>query len=81
MAKLASISTYSIARLERGESIYPGTLGKVRAVLEQAGVMFIDADESGALRADVRDRYSRGNRHAPLDAGQHQDADVDPAQA
>lgn len=47
LAKLADVSPNTIARLERGESMNPRTLVKVRGVLETAGVVIIDADGDG----------------------------------
>ncbi|RAU22474.1 transcriptional regulator [Paramagnetospirillum kuznetsovii] len=61
LAKMANVSPNTIARLERGESMNPRTLVKVRTVLEDAGVMFIDADEVGGVGVRVK-----GERNAAL---------------
>lgn len=47
LAQLAKVSPNTIARLERGETLYARTLDTIRAALEVAGVMIIDADENG----------------------------------
>ena len=47
LAKLADVSPNTIAGLERGESMNSRTLMKVRAALETAGVVIIDADGEG----------------------------------
>ena len=46
-AALAAVSPNTIARLERGETLYPRTVAAIRAALEAAGVEFIDANGSG----------------------------------
>jgi transcriptional regulator with XRE-family HTH domain len=48
LAELANVSPNTIARLERGESLYPRTLDSVRAALEAAGVEFIEENGGGA---------------------------------
>jgi transcriptional regulator with XRE-family HTH domain len=48
LAKLANVSTDTIARLERGESLKDRTLADIRAALEAAGVEFIPENGSGA---------------------------------
>jgi len=54
LAKLANVSPNTVARLERGESMNPRTLVKIRGVLEQAGVEFIDADDVGGVGVRMR---------------------------
>jgi len=44
---MAEVSPNTIARLERGESLYPRTLAAIRAALEAAGVEFIDEGGPG----------------------------------
>ena len=47
VADLAQVSPNTIARLERGERLYPRTVEAIRAALEAAGVEFLEA-EGGA---------------------------------
>ncbi len=47
-AAMAEVSPNTIARLERGESLYPRTLDAIRAALEAAGVEFIAENGGGA---------------------------------
>lgn len=47
LAAAADVSTNTIARLERGEALYPRTVASIRAALEQAGVEFTNGDEPG----------------------------------
>nr|WP_206072605.1 transcriptional regulator [Magnetospirillum sp. ME-1] len=54
LAQLAKVSPNTIARLERGETLYARTLDTIRATLEAAGVMIIDADENGGDGVRVR---------------------------
>jgi transcriptional regulator with XRE-family HTH domain len=44
---MASVSPNTIARLERGDTLYPRTLAAIRAALEAAGVEFIDENGGG----------------------------------
>lgn len=48
LAKAAAVSPDTIARLERGETLYPRTLAAIRAALEAAGVEFIAENGGGA---------------------------------
>jgi transcriptional regulator with XRE-family HTH domain len=48
LAARAKVSPDTIARLERGESLYPRTVDAVRAALEAAGVEFIAENGGGA---------------------------------
>lgn len=48
LAVAAAVSPDTIARLERGESLYPRTLAAIRAALEAAGVAFIAENGGGA---------------------------------
>lgn len=48
LAELAQVSTNTITRLERGESLYPRTVEAIRAALEAAGVEFIAENGGGA---------------------------------
>ena len=55
LANAAKVSPNTIARLERGEELRPATLAAIRAALEEAGVVLLDANEGGPgvrLRAD-----------------------------
>ncbi|MGN6448587.1 MAG: helix-turn-helix domain-containing protein [Brucella intermedia] len=46
LAKIAEVSTETIVRLEKGETLRPATLERIRNVLEEAGIVFI-AEEGG----------------------------------
>jgi transcriptional regulator with XRE-family HTH domain len=48
IAALAEVSPNTIARLERGETLYPRTLAAIRSALETAGVEFIAENGGGA---------------------------------
>ena len=48
LAKLASVSPDTVARLERGEELRPSTIAALRAALEAAGVEFIPENGGGA---------------------------------
>lgn len=48
LAKLASVSPDTVARLERGETIRDTTTDAIRTALEQAGVEFIAENGGGA---------------------------------
>jgi transcriptional regulator with XRE-family HTH domain len=47
LAAAAGVSPDTIARLERGESLYPRTVQAIRAALESAGVEFIQENGGG----------------------------------
>lgn len=47
LAAAAKVSPNTIARLERGETLYPRTLGAIQAALEAAGVEFIPENGGG----------------------------------
>ena len=47
VAALAQVSPNTVARLERGEALYPRTVDAIRAALERAGVEFTDGDAPG----------------------------------
>lgn len=46
LAKAAEVSTETIVRLEKGETLRPATLERIRNVLEEAGIVFI-SEEGG----------------------------------
>ncbi len=48
LATAANVSTNTITRLERGETLYPRTVDAIRAALEAAGVEFIQENGGGA---------------------------------
>ncbi|KAA8383966.1 transcriptional regulator [Acetobacter tropicalis] len=48
LAALAEVSTNTITRLERGETLYPRTVEAIRSALETAGVQFIPENGGGA---------------------------------
>jgi transcriptional regulator with XRE-family HTH domain len=47
LASAAKVSPDTIARLERGESLYPRTLDTIRGAFEAAGVIFIEQNGGG----------------------------------
>ena len=47
LAELAQVSPNTIARLERGETLYPRTADAIRSALESAGVEFIAENGGG----------------------------------
>jgi len=47
LAAAAKVSPNTVARLERGETLNPRTLGAIRAALEAAGVEFIPQNGGG----------------------------------
>ena len=47
LAAAAEVSPNTVARLERGEELRSGTIAAIRAALEEAGVVFIDANGGG----------------------------------
>lgn len=55
LAKAASVSPDTVARLERGETMRPATISAIRTALEAAGVVFLPENGNGpgvALRKD-----------------------------
>ncbi|ROQ01133.1 helix-turn-helix protein [Stella humosa] len=48
LAAAAAVSPDTIARLERGETLYPRTIAAIRNALEAAGVEFIAENGGGA---------------------------------
>jgi transcriptional regulator with XRE-family HTH domain len=46
-ADLGGVSHDTITRIEAGETLKPSTIEKVRAALEDAGVVFIDGEGGG----------------------------------
>ena len=57
LAAAAKVSPNTIARLERGETLNPRTLGAIRTALEAAGVEFIPENGGGV---GVRLKAKRG---------------------
>ena len=56
LAAAAAVSTNTIARHERGETLYPRTVQTIRAALEAAGVTFPSGEEPGVkLRRQAGD--------------------------
>ena len=47
LAKIASVSPDTVARLERGETIREKTAAAIRTALEQAGVVFLPENGNG----------------------------------
>ena len=54
LSALAQVSTNTVTRLERGDGLYPRTAAAIRAVLEEAGVQFIDEDDVGGPGVRLR---------------------------
>jgi transcriptional regulator with XRE-family HTH domain len=48
LATAAKVSPDTIARLERGETLYPRTVDAIRVAIEAAGVEFIPENGGGA---------------------------------
>jgi transcriptional regulator with XRE-family HTH domain len=48
LATAANVSTNTVTRLERGDTLFPRTVAAIRAALEAAGVEFIDENGGGA---------------------------------
>ena len=59
MAEMVQTSPDTLSRLERGETLRPSTLAAIRASLEAAGVVFIEADEELGPGVRLRDREAR----------------------
>jgi DNA-binding XRE family transcriptional regulator len=54
LADAAGVSSLTITRLERGETLYPRVVAAVRGALEAAGVEFTNGDAPGVtLNSDV----------------------------
>ena len=47
LARVAEVSTQTVARLERGETLRPATLATLRQAMENAGVEFIPENGGG----------------------------------
>jgi len=47
LAAMARVSTNTITRFERGEALKDRTIDDIRAALEAAGVVFIEANGGG----------------------------------
>lgn len=47
LAKEAGVAVDTISRLEKGEDVMPRTLAAIRTALENAGIIFIDANGNG----------------------------------
>jgi transcriptional regulator with XRE-family HTH domain len=58
VAKLAEVSPNTVARLERGESLYPRTVETICVALMGAGVIFLAAGETPDGGPGVRLRNS-----------------------
>ena len=68
VATRANVSTNTITRLERGETLYPRTVEAIRTALEAAGVEFTNGDAPG-VRLRPRpwevEVYATGQEAAP----------------
>ena len=70
LAELANVSPNTIARLERGESLYARTLETVRAALEAAGAEFIPENGGGpGVRLRKSQQEGRKLGHDGTDGG------------
>jgi predicted transcriptional regulator len=47
LARLAKVSTDTVARFERGEDLKPRTIEAIQRALEEAGVEFTNGDQPG----------------------------------
>lgn len=47
LADMAKVSTSTIVRLEAGEELKPRTVEAIQRALEEAGVIFVDANGEG----------------------------------
>ncbi len=47
LAKKAELAANTVSRFENGSDVLVGTLAQMQKTLEDAGVMFVPADESG----------------------------------
>jgi predicted transcriptional regulator len=47
LAAMAKVAASTIARLEAGEELKPRTVDAIRAALENAGAVFVDANGDG----------------------------------
>ena len=47
LADAAKVSTNTVTRLERGESLYPRTIEAIRKIFEAAGVEFTNGNAPG----------------------------------
>ncbi len=57
LARLASVSPDTVARLERGEELRPTTIAAIRGALEAAGVVFLDENGGGpGVRMKAKER-------------------------
>lgn len=54
LAKAAEVSTETVVRLEKGETLRPATLERIRNVLEEAGIVFISEEGGRAFGILVR---------------------------
>lgn len=56
LAEKVPVSPNTIVRLERGETLRASTLEAIRAALEDAGAILIEADEEAGPGVRVKDR-------------------------
>ena len=54
LAALADVSTNTVTRLERGDSLYRRTVAVIRAALEDAGVLFLAEDDQNGPGVRLR---------------------------
>ena len=59
LAELVGMSPNAIHRLEKGEELKASTVSTIRTALEQAGVVFIAADEEAGPGVRLKVREAR----------------------
>jgi transcriptional regulator with XRE-family HTH domain len=47
LGRAAEVSYHTVERFESGDSVRPGTIKTIQRALENAGVVFIDANDGG----------------------------------
>jgi transcriptional regulator with XRE-family HTH domain len=47
LGRAAEVSYHTVERFERGDSVRPSTVKTIQRTLEEAGVIFIDANDGG----------------------------------
>lgn len=57
LAQRAQVAIDTVTRLERGETLRPRTLSAMRAVLEDAGAIFVQNQEEGTYGVMMRNPH------------------------
>jgi len=58
LASAANVSTQTISRFEAGEKLRPGTVDRIRTVLEAAGVELIAESDEGGIGIRLKKQKS-----------------------